>query len=394
MSDVKQWVLTDVAQGTWVEGIELDGEALGISGARVCKRVLHGGLSDGVDVIEVDNGALSFTVVPTRGMGVWQGRYGDCFIGWRSPVRGPVNPAFVDLGDLGGLGWLAGFDECIVRCGLASHGAPGTDVVPNNNGDPTEIELTLHGRIANIPAHYVAVEADPAAGEIRVVGAVDESMLFFPQLRLETTIATTAGASGWTMREGVTNLRSVASEMELLYHCNFGGPFLDAGARLCVPSTELVPFNARAAEDAVRWAEYVAPTPGFVEQCYLHVPRGDADGQTVALLRNATGDRAVAVRFNVREMPCLTQWKNCGAEADGYVTGLEPGTSYPNPRAFERRHGRVVKLEPGERYPVTLSVEVHDRADMVAAVEAEIAVLQGEIAPWVHEQPRNEYSGG
>ena len=38
----------------------------------------------------------------------------------------------------------------------------------------------------------------------------------------------------------------------------------------------------------------------------------------------------------LEELPCFTLWKNTAAEADGYVTGLEPGTNFPNLRSFER----------------------------------------------------------
>ena len=37
---------------------------------------------------------------------------------------GPVNPAFVNLSGLGGLGWLDGFDELLARCGLALEWRP------------------------------------------------------------------------------------------------------------------------------------------------------------------------------------------------------------------------------------------------------------------------------
>ena len=70
-------------------------------------------------------------VLPTRGMGIWRvtaaGRSGTADVGWKSPVRGPVHPAFVDLGEPSGLGWLDGFDEFFVRCGLESNGAPDFD---------------------------------------------------------------------------------------------------------------------------------------------------------------------------------------------------------------------------------------------------------------------------
>ena len=115
------------------------------------KRTLHGGLRDGVDVVEVHNGALSFTVLPTRGMGLWRGDYHGLPLGWRSPVSGPVHPKHVQLADRGGLGWLAGFDEWLCRCGLSSNGPPGQD------GGGGLAQLTLHGRIANQPAEAVEV---------------------------------------------------------------------------------------------------------------------------------------------------------------------------------------------------------------------------------------------
>ena len=154
MAEAKTWVLTDADTRTWVESIEIGPADLGLpdEGWSIRKTTLRGGVSDGVDIIEVDNGALSFSVLPTRGMGIWKGAYKGLDVAWNSPVKGPVHPALVDLQDRGGLGWLGGFDEVVARCGLDSTGAPGTDVVPNNMGVPTEVALTLHGKIANIPA--------------------------------------------------------------------------------------------------------------------------------------------------------------------------------------------------------------------------------------------------
>src|SRR2546426_7551980 len=41
------------------------------------KVALHGGRQEGVEIIEVDNGKLRFTLVPTRGMGVVSVTMGD-----------------------------------------------------------------------------------------------------------------------------------------------------------------------------------------------------------------------------------------------------------------------------------------------------------------------------
>ena len=74
-------------------------------------------------MIEVRHGDFSFTVVPTRGMGIWRAVLGDLPLGWKSPVQGPVHPATSHWSGRTGLGWLDGFDELLVRCGLESNGA-------------------------------------------------------------------------------------------------------------------------------------------------------------------------------------------------------------------------------------------------------------------------------
>src|SRR4051794_7968839 len=116
------FTLTDLARDLWVESFAIDGAAVGLPASpawSVAKRVLRGGRRDGVDLIRVDNGAFAFAVVPTRGMGIWRGSYEGDRVGWDSPVRdGPVHPAHVNLMEGGGLGWLGGFDELLVRCGL------------------------------------------------------------------------------------------------------------------------------------------------------------------------------------------------------------------------------------------------------------------------------------
>lgn len=394
MSETRSWILTDTDRGIWVESLSPD---LGLPDAPgapfIRKRTLHGGLSDGVDVIEVNNGALSFTVVPTRGMGLWRGNYHGLPLGWQAPVRGPIHPKFVHASERGGLGWLAGFDECIVRCGLESNGAPCTDVIPGNTGAPTQVQLGLHGRIANIPAHYVEVQVVPGTPpELVLIGVVDESMLFFPQLRLTTRISTPLGSNSLTIADRVTNLSSKPEEMQLLYHCNFGGPFLEKGAQFVLPASLTAPRDAMAADDMDRWSVYAGPTAGCVEKCHWHVPIGDASGRSVAMLRNAAGTAGVALRFNVRELPCFAQWKNCAAVSDGYVTGIEPATNFPNTRTFERSRGRVVTLQPGQEYSATIAMEIHDTAAGVRGVEAEAATLQASRPRKVHRAPLPELS--
>src|SRR5215218_10112984 len=91
--------LTDVERDIWLDSFHVGSAELGVADSvawSVRKRTLRGGPRDGVDLIEVDNGALRFSVVPTRGMGLWRGSYRGMPLGWQAPVVGPVHPKFVD----------------------------------------------------------------------------------------------------------------------------------------------------------------------------------------------------------------------------------------------------------------------------------------------------------
>ena len=394
MTESKTWVLTDTEANIWREEFELRPADLGLNGNwSIRKQALRGGPSDGVDIIEIDNGALSFSIIPSRGMGIWKGQYRGLDIGWNSPVRGPVNPGFVDLQDRGGLGWLSGFDEAIVRCGLDSTGAPGPDIVPNNMGIPTEVDLTLHGKIANLPAWRVEISVLPGDPDrLQIVGRVQEAGLFCPQYELVTKVSTFSNSNGLLIQDEVINLKGIPAEMELLYHCNFGEPFLQEGSRLVVPAIEVAPRDERAVEGLDSYETYLGPTNGYIEQVYWYDLLADEDGATLAMLHNADADRALLLRFNKKELPAFTQWKNTASLADSYVTGLEPATDYPNGKAFERSKGRLINLLPGETHSVSLQLEVLTSGQEVINTQNEIDTLQQQQVRIVHPEPIDKYS--
>ncbi|MFO1020129.1 MAG: aldose 1-epimerase family protein [Planctomycetales bacterium] len=400
----KQWVLTDVASGVWRENFVAGPNQLpdndkprdwfptGVNWG-IRRNVLRGGLSEGVEVVELNNGKLSVSVLPTRGMGLWKGTYNGLFLGWHSPVKAPVNPAFVNQVERGGLGWLSGFNEWMCRCGLDSNGAPGNDVILNNEGHPVSTSLTLHGKIANTPAHKVmaALSSNPKP-KISVTGVMDESMLFGPALRLKSTVESELGSNSLVLIDEVTNMRGVPAELELLYHTNMGPPFLEKEAKVVAPVIEVAPRDARAVEGMAQYDVYSEPIAGYTEQCYWMNLLADKEQKTLVLLRNAHGDKGISLHFSKMELPCFTIWKNTQAEADGYVTGLEPATNYPNLKTFERKQGRVITLPPGGTYKATLEIQIHDDPHGVAAVEEKIQALQKTQKPVLHQTPQGKFS--
>ena len=345
------------------------------------RRTLRGGRRDGVDLIRVDNGLLSFAILPTRGMGLWSAHHRGERLGWTSPIAdGPVHPAFVNLAAAGGIGWLDGFDELLARCGLEHNGAPYTE------GDAA---YPLHGRIANLPAHRVAVHVEDAPPHaITVEGCVDEARLFGPHLRMTARITTIPGSNRLVVRDEFANLGDAPAELQVLYHWNFGPPLLGEGARFAAPFRSVAPRDEVSARSLDGFGTYGPPAPGSAEEVYFFELLGEGpEGRTLAMLRDREGVRAVVLRFTTAQLPRFTLWKATGGLKDGYVTGLEPATNYPNPKPFERARGRVVALAPGGKHVAEVSLEVLDSAQAVADAEAEIRAIQARGGPQIHRRP-------
>jgi len=169
----------------------------------VTKYTLHGGKQEDVDAILVENGVLHFNRHPhprherpagrQRRRAAWLGFTGE---GGRQPAPHqslqPRRPR-----------WLEGFSEWMVRCGLESNGHPGTDKFINNVGDEATMELTLHGKIGNIPASEVEVVVDrepplPHSHPRRVTSAC----LYGPKLEIWTEISTVPAPASCAFRHG------------------------------------------------------------------------------------------------------------------------------------------------------------------------------------------------
>ena len=132
------------------------------------------------------------------------------------------------------------------------------------DGSKSHTTFGLHGRIANIPASYVAVHvaAEPPH-EITIEGHVEETRVFGPQIRMKTRITTVPGSNQLVVRDEFENLKDQPVEMQVLYHWNFGPPFLDAGARFVAPIESVTPRDATAQAALAHYNVYEGPKPGF-----------------------------------------------------------------------------------------------------------------------------------
>jgi hypothetical protein len=380
-------VLIDAAQSVAPAAMEFEGSAHG-KRWRVRLRTCHGGRSEGVQVVEIDNGSMTIDVLPTRGLGIWRVRRGEKTLGWRAPATEPVHPGFVQLMEPGGLGWLDGFNELLCRCGLESNGPPEFD-------DKGRLLRPLHGRISNTPAHYVALAIDEDAEVLSLRGIADDSRFHFQSLRLTTSISTRLGSYEFTWTDEVENVGGRSALMQMLYHFNIGHPLLQAGARITAPIRTAAPLTDIAAQEGIdNWNIMPPPRPESAEQVYVVDLAEDNSGNTRVLVEGLTDDEAVGLRFQKTALPCFTVWRNTPAEADGYVLGIEPGTNFPNPRSFEKQHGRVVSLLPGEKWQASITSTWHNEPRSIAAEVDAIKAIQNNCDLTLSKIPRQDWSAG
>ena len=115
-------VITDTERGVHVADFRAaESDELRLPGSRnwsVTRHTLRGGRSDGVDVIEVDNGALRLRVLPTRGMGIWNGEL-TFAIGYSEPNAGTDLAALRTKGEKVDGGWKVNGQK--IWTSLAAH---------------------------------------------------------------------------------------------------------------------------------------------------------------------------------------------------------------------------------------------------------------------------------
>lgn len=343
------------------------------------QKVLKGGKQDGVKVLTINNGVMDVTLVPSRGMDIYKVKSGKITLGWHSPVQQIINPTFINLQSRNGIGWLEGFNEMMVRCGYEWTGHPGID---------KGVLLTLHGRADYTPATQVIVDVDQKAPyAIHIKGELLEQMFKKVNFKTWTEFTVIPGQKAFSIHDSLTNMGDYAHEYQVIYHSNFAQPLLEKGAKIVAPVRQISPFNNYAKKGLKTWQTYLGPTRNYDETVYNIYPYANKKGDTLAVLHNAKGNLGVAIHYNVKELPVLGLWKNTDTLRQGYVTGIEPGTSFSYNRKYQRTLGLVPTIAAHQTKHFDLTYVLLDNKAAVAQQVKEVKAIQGSKMTHLHESP-------
>lgn len=380
-ANAKEFVLTDseknIKQGKWF----ISSKDLGIKSEifSVENVILKGGKQEGTELLTIKSNNFSIKLSPTRGLGVISVVGDGIRMGWDSPVNEIVNPKFINLESRSGLGWLDGFNEMMVRCGFewTGHAVQADGMI-----------YTLHGRAQNTPVSKLIVTIDDKAPyTINVKGLIKENTFKKSNLETWVSLSYVPGTKEFIVHDTITNKGDYIKDYQIIYHSNYGTPILEEGAKFVAPVKEISPFNDYAQAGLKTWQTYLGPTKNFDEMVFNVYPYADEKGDTQVMVTNKAGDKAAGIAFNINQLPVLSLWKNTDTLKQGYVTGLEPGTSFAYPVTIEREQKRVRQLEPGQSAEFILKYNLLSSKDEVTKYAAKIKAIQGQQETKIVNQP-------
>jgi len=289
-------------------------------GAR--RMTLEDGMAGGMQVIEVWNAAgLRLLLSAERCMDILELSYRGYNVGYLAK-NGAVSNVYAHPNtDLFFRYWSGGM---LSTCGLRNTGVSNTC-----DGE----FFPLHGHIGITPAYNVGVSVDDTDC-ITITGAVREADMFGHCLVLNRTIKIPVNSTAISIRDEISNNTPKDEPVFLLYHINFGFPFLDEGVKVVYPEGDVRGATPNAVEAIDRHREITVPIDNEPEQCFFHTP-SSKDAQ-VSLYNESLGFKAT-VKFNAEKLPVLTEWKSM--RSGDYGLGFEPGTCYLGGRNRELSSG-------------------------------------------------------
>jgi len=220
-------------------------------------------------------------------------------------------------------------------------------------GRPSEL-APLHGRLMNSTARVSRLELveHPHLGLGWSVGLeIRQAGLFAERFEMRRSVFVALDQPVLEFGDSITNIAAVPTPLALLYHVNFGWPFLSPETR----------FEASVDESALAtehsdWSLMGALRDDASQRFISHVLSPDEDGRAFVRITNPDlngGRLELELAFNARALPELFQWTVPGKGF--YVNAFEPGNlpAVGHVRALEE--DRMTVLQPGEEFRTSLS---------------------------------------
>jgi len=353
---------------------------------QIFRRVGHLSQVGGVDLVSRENGGgrgvrwlefrtgtgFIFKVSLDRGMDVGFCEYKGYSLAWIPPTdfRGPW---FFEQTD--GFGWLrTAMGGLLNTCGLVHIGNPEENDVRHYRFPAIQKETYgVHDRAALIPARLIH------SGErwvddkciLEASGEIIQARVYGENLNMTRRYHAILGESEFTIKDTVKNNSYNPTRHELLYHFNFGFPFIDNGSRLLAPvSTEepAVSLEGDAGNNQT-YDRFTNPSEDWQLMVYRITMMADKDGSVPVAIVNPRLNIGLYIVYKLSQFPIflLTYLMSLGS----YMVCLEPCTNefgqILSDAEIKKRY-----LEPGESKTYETEVGILENENQISEFSGRI----------------------
>lgn len=174
-----------------------------------------------------------------------------------------------------------------------------------------------HGSLHRTAAENVNISV--ADGKVIVSGIVKDTALFGKNLILSRRFVITENSV--EINDAIENIAYVDDNYVMLYHINFGYPFLDEDLKIemdsLIKSEGVTPY---ARENIGEQFKITPPIDGGEEQCFYNYLK---EGK-IRLINKPFGVKCT-VDYDVNQLPLSVEWKSM--VSGDYALGIEPTTT-------------------------------------------------------------------
>jgi len=334
--------------------------------AGVTRFAFADGMARGLPAVQVKNGSgLAFTVLEGRNMDIYSMEFKGINLAFFYK-NGLTAPERISHAHNEFLGQSSG--GMMYTSGLQNSG-------PANEADG--LYQPLHGRISAMSAENITARTyfdDQDRCRIELSGKMRESRLFGHNLTLTRSIITELNENSFRITDVIENETCRDTFYSILYHVNFGYPFLDESTELVVSGKTVSTDRSDASKQYYDERFLMtAPIDNFEEHLYFLDPPANAEGKCSALVINSKLNLAVELCFEKKTLPYIVEWKSMGS--GDYALGVLPSSTLLRGRHDELEENGMNKLAAFSKIETGLVFTVIEGAEAIAARAVEIRAV-------------------
>lgn len=301
---------------------------------------------DNVRFISVaSNNGISFTVVVDRGLDLSALRFRGVNISYLAPcgVRNPRGYTYISKR----------FEETffggmLTTCGLENTG-------PESVSE--KVVHPMHGSYNHTIAENIQIQQgfDHGVPYVMITGTVAPDSPTCHGLELKRTITIKDDEATVKIHDEVLNNNTERQQVCIMYHYNFGFPFLCEDAILKIPSLSTGFKNSFAEKDKENMLVVTPPDKSYIPKVYYH---SFGSGENSVRIENPKLGITADIHFSGKSLRFMNQWKMFAKQT--YVLALEPCNALPFGRQRQREMGVAQFIEPLEHIEFDMSLHFLD----------------------------------